>query len=319
MEKPDELPEPNISAFIDELAHLVDKLFPDLRPDLRMFIADQMISSDEFTSEIPESFKYGCWEDEPIRAVRDAVEEFTENAQEKLIDLLHNSVLPDMLTYMGAEADYISELSDSAHTDFQLSATNEDFQALFSAAMLGLVRSSQNPHLSFGAILSYFDSVPDGRLVAALYHPWRAMVDELSRDWSLAYKIPSHRWEEVIAGAFEQAGYDEVILTPKSGDFGRDVIATRKGVGCIRILGSVKAYAPNNPVRHDDVRALAGVLSGDQKASKGILMTTSTFAPKISTDPIISPLMPYGLELMDGKSLRSWLIDLFNSTTYAAG
>jgi restriction system protein len=306
------LPEPNISAFVNELMHLVDKLFPGLSPDLQMFIVDQMNSTDEFTSNISESFEYGCWNDDPIQAVRNTVEEFAENAQERLIDLLHNSVLPDMLMYMGADTGYASDLSNSAHMGFQLSATDEDFQALFSAAMLGLVRSSQNPHLSFGAILHYFDSVPDGRLVAALYHPWRAIIDELSRDWNLAYKIPSHRWEEVIAGAFEQDGYDEVILTPRSGDFGRDVIATRKGVGCIRILGSVKAYAPTNPVSHDDVRALAGVLHGDPKASKGILMTTSYFAPRIPTDPFMSQLMPYRLELMDGKSLRSWLIDLFH-------
>ncbi|MCB8761312.1 restriction endonuclease [Planktothrix agardhii] len=320
MNKNEELPEPNISAFIEELAHLVDKLFPDLSPDLRMFLADQIVSTDEFTSEISEeiseSFEYGCWEDDPIQAVKLVVEEFTENAQERLIDLLHNSVLPDMLMDLGAEEDYIFELSDSAHNHFQLSATNEDFQALFSAAMLGLVRSSQNPHLSFGAILTYLEPVPDGHLIATLYHPWRAIVDELSRDWNLAYQIPPHRWEEVIAGAFEQAGYDEVILTPKSGDFGRDIIATRKGVGSVRILGSVKAYAPSNPVKHDDVRALAGVLYGDQKASKGILMTTSTFAPKIATDPFISPLMPYRLELMDGKGLRAWLTDLFNSKIY---
>lgn len=314
--EPEELPEPNISAFTDELTHLVDKLFPNLHPDLRVFMADEMTSTDNFTAKIRDSFEYGCWEDDPIQTVRSAVEEFTENAQNQLIDLFGDfSTLPDMLAYMGAGVDYISELSDAAHVGIELSATDEDFQALFSAAMLGLVRSSQKPHVSFGAILNYFDSVPDGRLVAALYHPWRAIIDELSRDWSLAYKIPPHRWEEVIAGAFEQAGYDEVILTPKSGDFGRDVIATRKGVGCIRILGSVKAYAPSNPVRHDDVRALAGVLSGDQKASKGILMTTSTFAPQIPTDPYISPLMPYRLELMDGKDLRAWLIGLFNSKT----
>jgi restriction system protein len=60
-------------------------------------------------------------------------------------------------------------------------------------------------------------------------------------------------------------------------------------------------------VGHDDVRALAGVLHGDQKASKGIITTTSDFAPNIATDPIISPLMPYRLELMNGIKLRAWL------------
>jgi restriction system protein len=309
----DVLPEPNISAFLDELANLVNKLFPDLHQDLRWFVADQMRSTDEFTFDIGDIFEYN-WEDDPIQAVRDAVEHFTDTVRDRLPELFGEfSVLPDMLMYMGAQEDYVSELIGAANMDIELSANDENFQALFSAAMLGLVRSTTNPHVSFGAILNYFASVPDGSLVASLYHPWRAIVDELRRDWSLAYKIPPHRWEELIAGAFEQAGYDEVILTPRSGDFGRDVIATRKGVGCIRILGSVKAYEQNNKVKHDDVRALAGVLHGDLKASKGILMTTSSFAPRIATDPFISPLMPYRLELMDGKHLRSWLIELFNS------
>jgi restriction system protein len=71
----------------------------------------------------------------------------------------------------------------------------------------------------------------------------------------------------MIAAAFDQAGYDEVILTPRSGDHGRDVIAIKKGVGSIRIIDSVKAYKPGHLVRYDDVRALAGVLLGDQGAS----------------------------------------------------
>src|ERR1017187_8877794 len=114
----------------------------------------------------------------------------------------------------------------------------------------------------------------------------------------------------MIAAAFDEAGYDEVILTPRSGDFGRDVIAVRKGVGCVRIIDSVKAYSPGHLVTHDDVRALAGVLYGDPKATKGIVTTTSDFAPKIATDPYISPLMPYRLELMNGVKLKEWLATL---------
>jgi restriction system protein len=63
-------------------------------------------------------------------------------------------------------------------------------------------------------------------------------------------------------------------------------------------------------VRPDDVRALAGVLQGDPKASKGIITTTSDFTPNITKDPIISPLMPYRLELMNGIKLRDWLSKL---------
>ena len=114
----------------------------------------------------------------------------------------------------------------------------------------------------------------------------------------------------MIAAAFDQAGYDEVILTPRSGDHGRDVVAIKKGILCVRIIGSVKAYAPGKLVRPDDVRALAGVLYGDQKASKGIITTTSDFAPSIASDPYLAPLMPYRLELMNGMRLREWLIKL---------
>src|ERR1700674_1689501 len=30
----------------------------------------------------------------------------------------------------------------------------------------------------------------------------------------------AERWEEIVAGAFKKAGYDEVTLTPRSGDHG---------------------------------------------------------------------------------------------------
>ena len=56
--------------------------------------------------------------------------------------------------------------------------------------------------------------------------------------------MPYEKWEELIAAAFDRSGYDEVILTPRSGDHGRDVIAIKKGIGTVRIIDSVKAYKP---------------------------------------------------------------------------
>src|SRR5262249_58606614 len=117
------------------------------------------------------------------------------------------------------------------------------------------------------------------------------------------------KWEEIVAGAFNKAQY-EVTLTPRSGDHGRDVIAIKRGVGCIKIIGSVKRYAPGNLVGYDEIRALLGVLSGERDASKGIITTTSGFPPKIADDPFIAPFMPTRLELMDGEKLKAWLISL---------
>lgn len=174
------------------------------------------------------------------------------------------------------------------------------------------VVSISEQNLSEAAILVQgvvepYGSTSEGQLVRAFALPWKTIVDRLKKDWMQAFKIPPRIWEEMIAAAFDKDGYDEVILTPRSGDHGRDVIAIKNGVGCIRIIGSVKAYAPGNLVRPDDVRALAGVLHGDQKASKGIITTTSDFAPSITTDPYLAPLMPYRLELMNGIKLREWL------------
>ncbi|MEJ0011642.1 MAG: restriction endonuclease [Bauldia sp.] len=139
---------------------------------------------------------------------------------------------------------------------------------------------------------------------------WTNIVDFLGADWSRA----KDKWEEIVAGAFDKAGYDEVILTPRSGDHGRDVIATKHGVGSVKILGSVKAYSPGRLVRHDDARALLGALGNERDASKGIIVTTSDFAPGISTDPFIEPSIPTRLELMNGDGLRSWLRDLRKRT-----
>ena len=65
------------------------------------------------------------------------------------------------------------------------------------------------------------------------------IVNHLKRDWSLAYQMPYEKWEEMVAAAFDCAGYDEVIFTPLSGDHGRDIIVIKKGIGSVRIIDSV--------------------------------------------------------------------------------
>jgi CTP:molybdopterin cytidylyltransferase MocA len=164
--------------------------------------------------------------------------------------------------------------------------------------------------LSISAIITADHKVAEGILIKSTSTLWAEIVRELSADWSKAYDVPPHKWEELVAGAYKQAGFDEVILTPRSGDHGRDVIATKWGVGCIKIIGSVKAYKINNLVSYDDVRALLGVLSGERDTSKGIITTTSDFPPNIMADPFIAPFLPYRLELMNGDKLQAWLKSL---------
>jgi len=63
-------------------------------------------------------------------------------------------------------------------------------------------------------------AVSEGVLVKSVSNVWAEIVRELGADWSLAYKLPWEKWEELVAGAYKKAGFDEVILTPKSGDHG---------------------------------------------------------------------------------------------------
>jgi restriction system protein len=152
--------------------------------------------------------------------------------------------------------------------------------------------------------------VAEGLLIQCATGLWLEIAKHLGNDWSLAMQLTPTQWEEMIAGAFKRDGFDDVVLTPRSGDQGRDVIATRNGIGCVKILSSVKAYRPGHLVTHDDVRALLGVLAAEPDASKGIVATTSEFAPLIETSPQIKQYMPTRLELLNGTKLQGWLKDL---------
>jgi restriction system protein len=156
---------------------------------------------------------------------------------------------------------------------------------------------------------------PEGSLITAVAPAWKKIIGLLERDPELVFTIDARKWEEIIAAAYDEAGFDEVILTPRSGDLGRDVIAVKHGHFSVRFIEQVKAYGPGHRVPANDVRALLGVLQADQKTSKGIVTTTSEFAPKIAADPFIAPFVPNRLELVDGKQLIKKLADIANGHT----
>jgi restriction system protein len=175
---------------------------------------------------------------------------------------------------------------------------------------LPLRAQEQVPSLTVTSVIIPEGKTPSGLLVKSTSAIWNRIVKELGNDWSLAYQIPPERWEEIVAGAFKNDGYHEVILTPRSRDHGRDVIAFKHGLGCVKVLGSVKANAPDRLVPYDAVRALMGVIASERDTSKGIITTTSDFPPLIESDPLIAPLLPTRLELVNGAKLQKWLVDL---------
>ena len=153
----------------------------------------------------------------------------------------------------------------------------------------------------------------DGMLVEAVSVPWHLIARMLKEDPGILYNIDPRKLEELVAASYTEAGFDEVILTPQSGDYGRDVIATKRGHLSIRVVDSVKAYKPGHLVKADDVRSLLHVLNTDHKATHGVVTTTSDFAPRIKDDPFIAPYMPNRLELVNGKRLFSHLTNLGNT------
>jgi restriction system protein len=159
-----------------------------------------------------------------------------------------------------------------------------------------------NNSLLLQSVLIPEEKVSEGTIISAVSLPWFEIINCIEKEPGIIFQLSAEKWEEMIAGAYDHAGFDKVILTPRSGDLGRDVIAIKKGLGEVRIIDQVKAYKPGHLVTANDVRALMGVLQNDG-ASKGFLTTTSDFAPKIAEDPLITPFIPQRLELINGEKL----------------
>lgn len=166
------------------------------------------------------------------------------------------------------------------------------------------------PEIALKALLEFHGTSAEGSLVRAVAVPWFEILERIRRDPDGVYQIDSRTWEEIIAGAYMRAGFDEVVLTPRSGDKGRDVVATKLGIGSIRIFDQVKAYKPGHVVTAEEVRAMIGVITGAGNVSKGVVTTTSTFAPRMMEDEYIRPFLPYRLELKPREPLLTWLDEL---------
>jgi restriction system protein len=159
-------------------------------------------------------------------------------------------------------------------------------------------------NLLTAAVLEVYGKTEEGELVRAVELPLLEIVRLISRDWGSVFNIPPRKWEEIVAATYEQSGFfDRVTLTPRSGDHGRDLIATKDGFGSVRFIESIKRYSPGREVTADEVRALMGATLGDPQATKGIISTTWQFAPRVLDDPNISRHHPIRIELVNGDAM----------------
>jgi restriction system protein len=182
---------------------------------------------------------------------------------------------------------------------------------------LPLRATAQPPQLLLQTVVIKGARTSEGTIIRAVALPWYDIVAAIQKDPRAAYQIPPDKWEEIIAGAYKKAKWDEVTLTPRSGDHGRDVIAIKNGICSVRVIDQVKAFNPSHLVTANDVRALLGVLQGDG-ASKGCLTTTSDFAPTLKEDPFIKPWIPSRIDLVNGKELFARLEKLASEDDWIA-
>ncbi len=165
------------------------------------------------------------------------------------------------------------------------------------------------PDITVQAIITYGKKTDEGRLIEGVGIAWDEIIKLFTDNPEELYKIDPRKFEEIIAGAYVREGY-EVELTPLSGDKGRDVVATKHGSGSIRIFDQIKRYKITRPVSADEVRALVGVITMAPNVSKGVITTTSTFAPRLLNDKDIARLVPYRLDLKPKNVLLPWLQSL---------
>ncbi|MEX1061236.1 MAG: restriction endonuclease [Methyloceanibacter sp.] len=162
----------------------------------------------------------------------------------------------------------------------------------------------QAPVLVVESIIIPGPQTAEGVLITANTVALYDMIRRLGANWqSAAYELTWRQWEELLAGVYQDAGY-EVTLTRPSGDHGCDVIAQRNGFDCLKVRIQMKRYKPDLVVTAEQARALLGTLYGDPAASKAVLATTSRFAPRILQDPAVGPAVPTRLQLWDGEDLQ---------------
>jgi Restriction endonuclease len=131
------------------------------------------------------------------------------------------------------------------------------------------------------------------------------LLDRALRDPEIMRLLQARHFEGFIAALIEQLGFEDVILTARSGDEGRDVLATKRIHGIpIMFAFECKRYAPHNPVGPDIARALLGTIAhGRTRASKGVLVTTSYFTPSARSFILTEP----DLDGKDFDGIVEWL------------
>lgn len=132
-------------------------------------------------------------------------------------------------------------------------------------------------------------------------------LDRVLRHPEAMRMLTARQFEKFIATLIEQLGFEEVTLTPPSGDQGRDLLATKRFNGMSVLFAfECKRFSPNRRVGLGIARALLGtIMHKHTRASKGVLVTTSTFTAGARKFIVTEP----NLDGRDFDGVIEWLKD----------
>jgi restriction system protein len=149
------------------------------------------------------------------------------------------------------------------------------------------------------------DATPEERVGAAYRELRSALAAELLDH--VLERSPEF-FEQLVLDVLHAMGYgglrdDAVQRLGRSGDEGVDGVIREDTLGLDQIYVQAKRW--RNPVSRPDIQKFVGALHG-QRASKGVLITTSTFSGEASAyaDNITPRVV-----LIDGKELSQFMID----------
>lgn len=183
-------------------------------------------------------------------------------------------------------------------TNFTLTHDGENIATCYSVSPTVLLKT---------ALVMRGERTPEGQEIQGPTATWFEISRQLKLDPGFRFEFTSNptKFEEYLAAAYKLQGWDAVTLTPRSGDKGRDVIAVTSRMSAMRVLDQAKANSPRNLVSQNDVRAIFGVLRLDHSATKGIITTTSDFAPGVADE--FQKVIPYQLETRNGEQFLNWI------------
>ena len=148
-------------------------------------------------------------------------------------------------------------------------------------------------------------ALPDSerRVIEVSKESWDDIISRLASFPQEVLELTPRKFEELVAELLIKEGLD-VILTPASGDGGRDVLAYNNTIaGKHLYLVECKRYSPERPVGVGLVRQLYGVLELE-RATAGMLVTTSNFTKGARE---FRDSIEYRIDLKDYAALARWL------------